>query len=31
MKINLVDDYDHMDVFENTNAVCNMDEVLKHE
>jgi len=37
MKINLVNDYDHMDerfhmdAFENTNAVCNMDEVLKHE
>jgi hypothetical protein len=26
-----VDDYDHMDAFENTNAVCNMDEVFKHE
>ncbi len=37
MKINLVNDYDHMDerfhmdAFENTNVVCNMDEVLKHE
>ncbi len=35
MKINLVNDYDHMDerfhmdAFENTNAVCNMDEVFK--
>jgi len=37
MKINLVNNYDHMDerfhmdAFENTNVVCNMDEVLKHE
>ncbi len=37
MKINLVNDYDHMDerfhmdAFENRNAVCNMDEVFIHE
>ncbi len=37
MKINLVNDYDHinerfhMDAFENTNAVHDMDEFLKHE
>jgi hypothetical protein len=26
-----MDERFHMDAFENTNAVCNMDEVLKHE